>query len=95
MILIDAGGARSMMLRQRLAIAAATPKLIPMPRRTLLSTGQPVKLPCVSSSGLSKTDARTPQIAIDRSGETEPLPARDFVPWRFSDACRGSAWMLL
>jgi hypothetical protein len=91
MILIDAGGARSMMLRQRLAIAAATPKLIPMPRRTLLSTGQPVKLPCVSSSGLSKTDARTPQIAIDRSGETEPLPARDFVPWRFSDACRGSA----
>ena len=26
-----AGGARSMMLRQRLAIAAATPKLIPMP----------------------------------------------------------------
>jgi len=44
-------------------------------------------------SGLSKTDARTPQIPIDRSGETEPLPARDFVPWRFSDAGRQSAWM--
>jgi hypothetical protein len=40
----------------------------------------------VRSSDLSKTDARTPQIPIDRVGETEPLPARDFVPWRFSDA---------
>jgi hypothetical protein len=30
-----------------------------------------------------------------RSGKTEDLPARDFVPWRFSDACRGSAWMVL
>ena len=26
---------------------------------------------------------------------SERLPARDFVPWRFSDACRGSAWMVL
>ena len=33
--------------------------------------------------------------SLDRSGETEPVPACDFVPWRFSDACRGSAWMVL
>src|SRR5437660_1704497 len=77
-----------MMLRQCLAIAAATPNLIPIPAAHAPSTDQPVKLQCFRSSYLSKTDARTPQIPIDCSGETEPLPARDFVPWRFSDACR-------
>jgi hypothetical protein len=40
----------------------------------------------VRSSDLSKTDARTPQIPIDSVGKTKPLPTRDFVPWRFSDA---------
>ena len=43
---------------------------------------------CVRSSYLSKPDDRTPQIPIDRSGDTEPFSARDFVPWRFSDAFR-------
>jgi len=59
------------------------------------SIDQPVKGRCVRRSHLSKTDARTPQIPIDHNGKTEPLPARDFVPWRFSDACRGSAGMVL
>jgi tetratricopeptide (TPR) repeat protein len=31
---------------------------------------------------------------LDRVGEPEALPARDFVPWRFSDDCRRSAWMV-
>src|SRR2546426_661011 len=84
-----------MMLRQCLAIAAATPNLIPIPAAHAPSTDQPVKLQCFRSSYLSKTDARTPQIPIDCSGETEPLPARDFVPWRFSDACRRSAWVVM
>ena len=79
------------MLRQCLAIAAAMPNLIPMPVAHAPSTDQPVKVQCGRNSYLSKTDARTPQIPIDRSGETESLPARDFVPWRFSDACRESA----
>jgi hypothetical protein len=26
-------------------------------------------------------------------GETEPLPARDFVSWRFSDSCGRRAWI--
>jgi hypothetical protein len=82
-----------MMLRQRLAIAAATPNLIPMPAAHASLDRSTIKAQCVRSSGLSKTDARTPQIPIHRSGETEPLPARDFVPWRFSDAGRQSAWM--
>src|SRR3989454_12682996 len=84
-----------MMLRQCLAIAAATPNLIPIPAAHAPSTDQPVKLQCFRSSYLSKTDARTPQIPIDCSGETEPLPGRDFVPWRFSDACRRSAWVVM
>ena len=57
------------------------------------STRQRVKFQRVRRSDLSRTDARTPQIPIGRVGETQPLPARDFVPWRFSDACRRSAWM--
>jgi len=80
-----------MMPRQRLVIAAATPNLIPMPTAHAPSIGQPVKGRCVRRSHLSKTDARSPQIPIDHNGETEPLPARDFVPCRFSDACHGSA----
>jgi len=40
-------------------------------------------------------DAPSPQIPIDHNGQTAPLPARDFVPWRFSDACQGSEGMVL
>ncbi len=89
--------------RQRRSLDDTTPTSCDRPRhaephpnrrRTRTSTDQPVKVQCVRSSCLSKTDARTPQIPIDRSGETEPLPARDFVPWRFSDACRVSAWVV-
>ncbi len=36
-----------------------------------------------------------PRMPIDHSAETGPLPAHDFVPWRFSDARRGSARMVL
>ena len=72
----------------------AAPNLIPMPAAHAHSTGQLVKFHCVRSSCLSKTDARTPQIPIDRVREPEALPARDFVPWRFSDNCRRSAWMV-
>ena len=82
-----------MILRQRLAIAATAPNRSQPQPRTLSPTDQLLKLQCVRSSDLSKTDPRTPQIPIDRVGETEPLPARDFVPWRFSDACRSSASM--
>ena len=71
-----------MMLRQRLAIAAATPNVVPMPARTLTSTDQPVKVQRARGFYLSKTDARTPQIRIDRVGETERLPARDFAGGR-------------
>src|SRR2546430_12089323 len=85
-----------MMLRQCLAIAAATPNLIPIPAAHAPSTDQPVKLQCFRSSYLSKTDARTPQIPIDCSGETEPLPARNFCSCAgFSDACRRSAWVVM
>ena len=62
--------------------------------RTVPSTGQPAKLPGVRRSSLANTDTPTPQIPIVRSGETKPLPVRDFVPWRFSDACRRSALMV-
>ena len=75
-----------MMLRQRLAIAAATPNLIPMPAAYAPRDRATRQSAARSCPDLSKTDARTPQIPIDRVGETEPLPARDFVPWRFSDA---------
>ncbi|MDQ6869811.1 MAG: hypothetical protein M3178_16175 [Pseudomonadota bacterium] len=84
-----------MMLRQRLAIAATTPNLVQCRRRTLTSTDQPVKVQHARSFYLSKSDARTPQIPIDPSAKTELLPARDFVPWRFPDVCRGSAWIIL
>ena len=43
----------------------------------------------------SRSAAKSARALIDRSGETEPLPALDFVPWRFSDACRRSEWMVL
>ena len=75
-----------MMPRQRLTIAAATPNLIPMPAAYAPLDQATRQVQRVRSSDLSKTDARTPQIPIDRVGETEPLPARDFVPCRFSDA---------
>jgi len=61
----------------------------------LPSPDKPIKVMGGRNSYLSKTDDRTPQIPIDRSGETESLPTRDFVPWRFSDACRRSAWEVL
>jgi hypothetical protein len=83
-----------MMLRQCLASAVAMANLIPTGGARSLRPINPSK--CSDrNSYLSKTDARTLQIPIDRSAESEPLPARDFVPWRFSDVGRRSGGFVM
>ena len=73
---------------QPLAIAAAAPKIIPTsteraphdrpaPRNTLRSPVRPIHVRPWNAS-----------IPIEHWPKTEPLPSRDFVPWRFSDASR-------
>ncbi len=63
-------------------------------RRSLPSSNQPSKsIVSVVPTSRKLTLARLN--SLDRSAETEPLPACDFVPWRFSHACRGSAWIVL
>ncbi len=47
----------------------------------LLEPGTDIRLP-----DLPKTDARSPQIPIDCGRQVLSFQARDFVPWRFSDA---------
>ena len=74
-----------------LAIVVATPNLIPMPaahapldRSTRQIAVRPSFQPLENRRSLASNPHRS------QRRDREPLPARDFVPWRFSDACRGS-----
>ena len=72
---------------------AATPNLIPMPAAHAPLNRSPRQI-AVRPLFLHLENRRSHSSNPHRR-ETEPLPARDFVPWRFSDACRGSGWMVL